>query len=411
MAGIYFIAAGASSKNREKSLDRALDRRSMQDLLPLSEADRLAASFHAGPCVYAWGANRVGDLGKLDDGDFVVDVKNKKVVRVFQFAFFFETATTRLQEWIGWDAEKPSEGRRPYQLVYFLRDPKPTMRYEKDFFAEAFRVANNQNWLVGQRWFSDTEVKAALERTNSPTVEAFLGITGRAIRPPRDPMRRQLTPAPETDPPSGHKERKQSHEDRSDEIRVSAPWLEPVIQQVWRLKEQSKTLEREHEDAVAHFFEVLGYQRGSQIKFQRGLVDILIELEDQAGIGPLVVEVKRDWALSKESRKHIHQAYRYALEQGARFVIVTNSDRFLIYDRTKGLDLTDQFVGDFQLTHVTQPGLALIERFRYRNIEREFGDDTHNYTAKVAAPKSDNSKSMQQPFFSRLKSWFFALLK
>ena len=124
--------------------------------------------------VYAWGANRVGDLNRLEAGDFVVDVRNKKVVQVFRFVYWIETEDTRLQEYIGWDTEKPKEKRRPYKIVYFLTDPMRTIRTQKVFFQKAFAEESNQNWLVGQKWYSPSEVQKALSRTFTNSIEELL---------------------------------------------------------------------------------------------------------------------------------------------------------------------------------------------------------------------------------------------
>ena len=119
MAGIYFIAAGSSSRNRQKSIDHGLQVDAVEQHLEPRVQQQLADHFEEGDLVYAWGANELGDLDKLGSGDYVVDVKNTLVVQIFCYVFNFETHDTRLQEWIGWDAEKPRNERRAYNHVYF----------------------------------------------------------------------------------------------------------------------------------------------------------------------------------------------------------------------------------------------------------------------------------------------------
>lgn len=177
MSGIYFIAAGQSSRNREKSLDKGLPTTTIARNLSGVERQQFKRYTTTVDVVYAWGANRIGDLNRLAAGDFVVDVKNKKVIQVFRFACWVETQNTRLQEYIGCDAEKPKDKRRPYKIVYFFINPVRTVRTEKDFFQREFSQEGNQNWLVGQRWFSPNEVKEALARTYSRSIEELLGIT------------------------------------------------------------------------------------------------------------------------------------------------------------------------------------------------------------------------------------------
>lgn len=177
MSGLYFLVAGKSSRNREKSLDRSLPSENISRLL--TEKSRLQFLRHCSDTntVYAWGANRIGDLSKLEADDYVVDVKNKEVMQIFRFAFWIETEDTRLQEFIGWDLEKPRDKRRPYKIVYFLTDPLKTKKSKKAYFQKAFAQVSNQNWLVGQRWFSTSEVQNALSRTSSNSIEMLLGVT------------------------------------------------------------------------------------------------------------------------------------------------------------------------------------------------------------------------------------------
>lgn len=176
MSGIYFIAAGQSSRNREKSLDKSIPCEDVAKLLSSDSRHEFLQHSSTVDAIYAWGAgvNKIKDLNKLAPGDFVVDVKNKKVVQVFQFVCLIETQDTRLQDYIGWDSEKPKDKRRSYRLVYFLEDPKKTTRTEKAFFQSVFAQESNQNWLVGQKWFSLLATKEALELTCSSSIDELL---------------------------------------------------------------------------------------------------------------------------------------------------------------------------------------------------------------------------------------------
>jgi hypothetical protein len=98
MSGVYFIAAGTSSKNRTRSLDRPLSYAGVISHIDQVLSQQFQKEFFEDEQVYAWGANRIGDLDKLVSGDFVVDVKNRDVVQVFRFASFIQTTDTRLQD-------------------------------------------------------------------------------------------------------------------------------------------------------------------------------------------------------------------------------------------------------------------------------------------------------------------------
>lgn len=345
MSGVYFLAAGSSSKNRTKSLDRPLSYSGVISHLDQNAVQQMREVFVENEQVYAWGANGVGHLDRLAFGDYVVDVKNKVVVRVFRFTFFIHTRDTRLQDWIGWDAEKSRDVRRPYPLVYFLRTPQRTRNSEKSFFQGAFAQDANPQWLAGQRWFDDADVLAAMDRSGAKSVEALLGIDaiGLPTTPRIDPLISEIPKEPK--PPNYER----------------PSFLEPIISRLELLRVDENHMEREHEDIVAHLFEILGYRRGQEIKFQRGRVDILI-VEESDTRPKIVVEVKRDWSISKSNADFVRQAHHYAGEVGARWVILTNGDRYFIYDRQKGLSYEEQFDCEFELTALTQEGRKCVSK-------------------------------------------------
>ena len=175
--GIYFIAAGDASDNRQKTLDRAHTVDKLARLMPVQQAARLHDEFERGANVYAWGATKASlyQLNKVRPSDYVVDVANAEVRGVFRFAFAYQTPDARLQQYFGWDAELAPANQRPYPYVYFLRDRMPTERTQKVWFQRAFGIESS-HWLSGQKHMSDEQVEAAMRRTGSATLEAFLGI-------------------------------------------------------------------------------------------------------------------------------------------------------------------------------------------------------------------------------------------
>ena len=364
--GIYFIPAGPGpgppySKNREKSLDKGFLASELTPFLPPESSRRLKQHFGDSDQVYAWGANRLGDLEKPSPGDFVVDVNRQVVVRIFRFAFWVRTNDTRLQEYIGWDREKPKEDRRPYHFVYFLKSPQTTSRREKAYYQRAFGLEANKNWLVGQRWFGDMEVRNAIERVIAESLEAFLGIGKRALESSSSMVKPELevTDTIIAEPPST--------EDRTIELPyepgiIEPPeWLRPIVSHVEILKADSAHQERDHEDIVASLFETHGYSRASEIRFRRGRIDILISVNDR----PIfTIEVKADWSLSSESMDYIRQAYNYALETGTPFVIVTNGDTYVSFKRGPAGTYKDDLQGEARLTQLTADGLKMIESWK-----------------------------------------------
>jgi predicted type IV restriction endonuclease len=77
----------------------------------------------------------------------------------------------------------------------------------------------------------------------------------------------------------------------------------------------------------------------------------------------VIVEVKKDWNLSiYNSSGYVQQAYGYALDQGARWVVLTNGDYYAVYDRFKGLSTSTNLIGEFRLTALTEEDEAIIKR-------------------------------------------------
>ncbi len=143
---------------------------------------------------------------------------------------------------------------------------------------------------------------------------------------------------------------------------VRPPELKSVIEAIEFLRKEREHKERAHESLVQDFFVALGYRNYKDIKFRQGRVDIKIE---RNGNTILIVEVKTFWDLSfHNGAEAIKQAFNYAHEQGVRYVIVTNGDTYILFDRLKGLSWESNLIGEFQLTSLQQEDLALIDRLR-----------------------------------------------
>ncbi|HOC39363.1 MAG TPA: type I restriction enzyme HsdR N-terminal domain-containing protein [Thermodesulfobacteriota bacterium] len=129
---------------------------------------------------------------------------------------------------------------------------------------------------------------------------------------------------------------------------------------IQHLRNDPKHAERGHESLVERFFENLGYRNHEEIKYRAGRVDILIR-SDQKPL--IVVEVKRYWNLTKHDEAVI-QGYRYALENGARYVIVTNGDYYAVFDRIRGLSMQSNFVMEFTLTDLNPNEHGITESLK-----------------------------------------------
>lgn len=138
--------------------------------------------------------------------------------------------------------------------------------------------------------------------------------------------------------------------------------LAPVVESIERLKADPKHKERAHESIVEDFFVALGHKKHENIKFRRGRMDLSLW---EGGQPVVIVEVKKDWGISPYSHsKAFKQAYGYALEQGGRYIVVTNGDDYVLTDRLKGLTLEENVIGHFQLSALQEGDLELIDRLR-----------------------------------------------
>jgi len=145
--------------------------------------------------------------------------------------------------------------------------------------------------------------------------------------------------------------------------------LKEIINDIEKLKVDSTHQERAHESLIERFFEYLGYERFNDIKFRIGRVDVSISVQGEPII---VVEVKKYWNLNvKKDHDVVLQAYDYALNNGAKFVIISNGDYYAIYDRDNGRTYKDNLKGEFILSNLDKEGLQLINFLKKNNLKSE----------------------------------------
>ncbi|GEM_PF-1434057 len=142
-------------------------------------------------------------------------------------------------------------------------------------------------------------------------------------------------------------------------------WLLNLINDIEKLKRDVEHKERAHESLVESFYELLGFEKYTDIKHRQGRIDIVIECEDKKMI---VNEVKKDWHLSWKDKKTLSQAYNYAHETGARYVVLTNGDYYAIFDKDKGRSYESNFKGDFRLLKLKKEDFELINCLRKEHL-------------------------------------------
>lgn len=147
--------------------------------------------------------------------------------------------------------------------------------------------------------------------------------------------------------------------------------IEKIKFDILRLKENSGNTERAHEDLVIKFLQYLGYTTYTEITFQQGRIDINVRLNNEQ---LFVIEVKKDWNLSRGEQKIVQQAYNYAWQTGSRYAAITNGDYYSFYDLNKGRGYENNFIGELRITKLKEADLKFIESLKkdnYSNNEEE----------------------------------------
>ena len=165
------------------------------------------------------------------------------------------------------------------------------------------------------------------------------------------------------------KEKDEVNEPKPSELFIP-DYLQPLIDNISKLKEDLEHKERAHESLVELFYELLGYERFSEIKYQTGRIDVSIQIKGETII---VNEVKRDWKLNRKNPKVVKQAYNYAHEVGSRYVIITNGDYYAIFDQTNGFSYENHFVCEFNLSTLTKETVKFVEMMKKENLIENIG--------------------------------------
>lgn len=121
--------------------------------------------------------------------------------------------------------------------------------------------------------------------------------------------------------------------------------------------------ERNMEDLVKEFLLRLGLPR-SAVRFQIGHIDVTVDGQD--GKPLFVFEVKRSLLNPNARSDALRQGFDYANRTGARYVVISDADRYEVYDRKRGLDHATMLCGAFQLTAFRNEDVAILDVLRCR---------------------------------------------
>jgi Holliday junction resolvase-like predicted endonuclease len=161
---------------------------------------------------------------------------------------------------------------------------------------------------------------------------------------------------------------------------VAPDFLKGILSSIAVLKADPNHQEPAHESLVADFLGTLGYEKHRDIKYQQGRVDI--SLWDGNSL-LVIVEVKKDWNLSLYNNPEaVQQAYRYSLDAGSRYVILTNGDYYAVFDRLKGLSTTSNLIGEFRLTTLQEEDLETIRRISRDNLLKPNLEELFRYLSE-----------------------------
>ena len=119
--------------------------------------------------------------------------------------------------------------------------------------------------------------------------------------------------------------------------------------------------ERNHEDVVKELLIRLGHDTSS-IVFQKGRIDLCVLTQDRKAAA--VFEAKRTIVVESERAGARRQGMDYAGQTGALIVVITDGDRYEIYDRRKGHDYDAMLCGKFQLTTFREGDAKALDLLR-----------------------------------------------
>jgi len=134
-----------------------------------------------------------------------------------------------------------------------------------------------------------------------------------------------------------------------------------------RIGETRDALEREVEDVVKTTMVELGHNEG-HVRFRIGHADL--RLNGPSGEAVAVIEVKRPPLAGRTRDQARRQAFDYANQTGARYVVLTDADVYVIYDRARaGFTFDEQICGEFQLTRFRLEDEGLLDLLRPRGLQ------------------------------------------
>lgn len=239
--------------------------------------------------------------------------------------------------------------------------------YEENGDANYYSHYRNVSWLISFDNLPKGYLSTSELYQKGDTKLYLMGTTGKLYDEVPKCIQRLLSSEENFNKVEGKKEEVKTIDSEIVEI---PEFLNDTLKEIEVLRDlQQYHSEKAHEVLVESLLVKLGYEKHKEIRYQVRKADICVFIENEKSEKCLIaVEVKSDWGMnSMTCHPAVKQCYGYATELGARYVIATNGNFYEVYDRTKGLSVDENYIGDFSLTKMTKEGLDLIEILKKQN--------------------------------------------
>jgi hypothetical protein len=311
------------------------------------------------PRCWAFSRETIGNYNQMQENDVVLFKENHTDSFSIRGSVADKVQSAALGK-ILW----PIVGDKPWEFIFFIKDTKQVsipfsrlcaeLEYDENFWmAGAKRVSTERLNKAIRKHGTFTNFLSFLEGVSVPQQPAKTTIIRRTKTPPTIPTPQKIV---------------QSNSTLQTTSPAPANWLHSFLPGIPKIRERILKLqddqghqERDHESLVEEFLVFLGYKISEDFNYRRGRIDICIQ---RNGNPHVIIEVKRDWPLCRDSKEVVRQAFHYALEHGARYVIITNGDYYALFDQQRGLSYDDKFVLEFTISKLEPSEFNLMAQIR-----------------------------------------------
>lgn len=143
------------------------------------------------------------------------------------------------------------------------------------------------------------------------------------------------------------------------EPKLGWPAIANAKELLHQIETQWASSERNHEQWVRDMLVGLGHEP-TDIEYRVGHIDVLLRASK-----PIVFEVKRSLSRPSEHASALRQGFDYAARSSATLVVVTDGDRYEVFDRARrGTTYEHWHVGSFRLSRFHEQDAAVLGRLR-----------------------------------------------